>query len=637
MSKNTDKVIPILFFAAGLACFNNIPNVSAEQPTQKNSYIVQVPHVVLPETIQYKPHNAPNANEKPATYTAYPSYQVSEETEFRSIGQSSYPVTAVSPNYASAETVAEIWNNRQIVPQKQIDLKKEKTETESAEPNINSPNRNPLPPSSVFSSQNPQENSVPKFEIPDMSEFAANQTEMTERSASFVKNQNEPQKSETPKNSIAFIKPKQSAETSEILADVSAPRHLNPLKPFSSFADDYIYDDYAYGNYYDNEMLPQRERESFFNLPVAYSEVAPPNQLNSLQPLSGFQQAQVAPAFGQSYANNYAYPSPQQQYQQYQPGGVSNMFGAPRPAQSKYDAASGLPNVWNAYLGSLQQRGTQQQSAQYQSMTQLGGLMPMMAGQGMSPYGASPYAVPQQYAVSQTPQVSPYAAGYPQSYPQQQQTIGYILLYPQAAQSGANLQLASTTNTPSNSTDTNADTSSDSTASASTDNQTNPLANLDLSSMQAVFIPASQTNYSSNYGSTYPVSYSPQQQSYGNPYAMNPMMMNPYAMMNPFMNPMMMGMGMGMTPPIIIQMPSQEPPRRMGFFARLRARRNSQNRYEQAATSLSSLYASQSPERSPAKAAYPYGYFGAASQPYQSGYFGGYQDMYSQMVRYPGN
>jgi len=38
----------------------------------------------------------------------------------------------------------------------------------------------------------------------------------------------------------------------------------------------------------------------------------------------------------------------------------------------------------------------------------------------------------------------------------------------------------------------------------------------------------------------------------------------------------------------------------------------------------------------PAKAAYPYGYFGVTSSPYQSGNFGGYHDMSVQMVRYPG-
>jgi hypothetical protein len=38
----------------------------------------------------------------------------------------------------------------------------------------------------------------------------------------------------------------------------------------------------------------------------------------------------------------------------------------------------------------------------------------------------------------------------------------------------------------------------------------------------------------------------------------------------------------------------------------------------------------------PAKTAYPYGHFGAAALPYQTGSFGGYHDMQMQTVQYPG-
>jgi len=60
-----------------------------------------VPHVVLPETIQYNKtaKNVPGTGyagaNSPyvATYVAFPSYQVSHMTEFRTVGQSVYPVS----------------------------------------------------------------------------------------------------------------------------------------------------------------------------------------------------------------------------------------------------------------------------------------------------------------------------------------------------------------------------------------------------------------------------------------------------------------------------------------------------------------------------------------------------------------
>jgi len=105
------------------------------------------------------------------------------------------------------------------------------------------------------------------------------------------------------------------------------------------------------------------------------------------------------------------------------------------------------------------------------------------------------------------------------------------------------------------------------------------------------------------------------------------------------MNPMMMGMG-GMMPPIIIQMPADSGRRRGGLFARLRAaREESQNRTQQASNSLASLFTQpeqMSQAQMPAKAAYPYGYFGATASPQQSGNFGGYHNMSAQTVRSPG-
>ncbi|MDR1491362.1 MAG: hypothetical protein LBT05_01375 [Planctomycetaceae bacterium] len=615
MSKKTGFVIPVLVFVINFVYFDNIHQILAEQPKKKDAYIVQVPHVVLPETIQYKPYAKQSYSDKPATYTAYPSYQVAEDTEFRSIGQASYPVNAVSPNYLSAQTVAEIWKNRQTVPQRQNNPAKEEPQ-KNEKPNFNAPDS--LPQNFRFSADNSSFGKASHFEIPDVSATSAESLAFAENSPEFVKRRGKSD-SVTPSDSIAFIKRKPISENAEFLAETSAPLRL---KSFSQFADEDF-------NFYDDSRLSQLERESFFNLPVVYSELVPPTQLNSTLSLNGFQQPQTIPVYGQSLGNPYGYAVPQSQYQN---GG---MFGQPRSTSSKYEAASGLTNVWNSYFGASQPRvGVSPQAAQYTSLTQLGGIAPIMSGQGLQPYGMP------QYSISPEQMQAGYAAR------QQQQTIGYILLYPQTAQSG----------------DKSGEDADGSTNLAQGENTAaNNFGIANLSSMQAMFIPASHIqNPTPNYISPdvanpyQPNPYYQQNPIFGginpyatNPYAMNPYMTNPYAamnmnpyMMNPYamnpymmMNPMM-AMGMGMTPPIIIQMP-QQAPQRMGLFARIRARRNMQNnRYQEAVGSMASLFTS--PERMPAKTAYPYGYFGATSQPYQSGYFGGYHDMYSQNIRFPG-
>ena len=80
-------------FALGIG----VADVSGKTP---NVLHEMVPHVVLPETIQYNKtaKNVPGVGytgaNSPyvATYVAHPSYQVSHTTEFRSVGQAVYPV-----------------------------------------------------------------------------------------------------------------------------------------------------------------------------------------------------------------------------------------------------------------------------------------------------------------------------------------------------------------------------------------------------------------------------------------------------------------------------------------------------------------------------------------------------------------
>jgi hypothetical protein len=191
----------------------------------------------------------------------------------------------------------------------------------------------------------------------------------------------------------------------------------------------------------------------------------------------------------------------------------------------------------------------------------------------------------------------------------------------------------------------------DSTSSSGSDEAADPnTPNLNAMQFQATFIPASQMPNFAGQPAMPQMPMANPMMGGMNPYMMNPMMpgsMNPYMMnpmmmggMNPYMmNPMMMGMG-GMMPPIIIQMPATDSGRRRGLFARLRAaREESQNRTQQASGSLASLFTQPGMSQQaqmPAKAAYPYGYFGVTASPYQSGNFGGYNDMSTQTVRYPG-
>jgi hypothetical protein len=345
------------------------------------------------------------------------------------------------------------------------------------------------------------------------------------------------------------------------------------------------------------------DRESRFVRPVTFTEVAPPTQL-------GFMQAQPAPAYGQLFQK-------------------PNQQAAPMPHPG-YTAASGMNSAWNAYYGAASQQ-MPAQSPQYQSLTQLGGMMPVMAGQGLQPMMQPPMQTP----------------GYGMQPAMPQQTIGYILLYPQAGKSGVNMQLASQHGQSEDGSDANDGASE---AKAATDPNT---VNWNGMQMQATFIPAQQMPQmpmqNPMMGGMNPYMMNPMMGGM-NPYMMNPMMggMNPYMMnpmmmgMNPYMmNPMMMGMG-GMMPPIIIQMPADSGGRRGGgggLFARLRAARQQQSQQTQAANqqagqSLASLFTQPNPM--PAKAAYPYGYFGATASPQQSGNFGGYHDMSTQTVRYPG-
>ena len=564
-------------FGVTLAAINfSATEIIAYESSSQGKFIVPVPHVVLPETIQYKDNTA--------VYTPFPSYSLPEGTEFRTINQLNYPITPVSQDGAFLETVAQVQPDRQIVPTDQ----------------------------KIARNINGGQATVPQFETPSVENMPARadaepiyltKIETAKHPIQLVSGHSDNDTAEetpvTPAGSIAFLKSQRGPRSDSDVAPLQS-QELLLANDFST-----------------NRSSTWLGRESLWIRPVSYTESTTPAPLNLMPQKTAFQQAQ---------------------YQQ------CGLFGSTQP-QANYNSATGLNAVWDAYLGAAAtQQPVPMQSAQYNSLAQLGGMMPMMAGQGMPQGMAMPnqsYGMPMQ-AMMQMPMQQP--AQMPVG-GVQQQTIGYILLYPQAAQAGVNMQLAQAGQPE------NQGENAEAEGETSAQNPTGP-------QMQAVFVPISQMpNYPGNqaYQPAMMQAQMPNPTMMGmnpammNPYMMNPMMggMNPYMMnpmmggmnpymMNPMMNPMM-GMG-GMMPPIIIQMPSGDSkPRRQGLFARRRAaREDSQNRYQQASSSLGSLFAQQ-PEYMPAKMAYPYGHFGATSSPYQTGNFGGYHDMRMQVVQYPGS
>ena len=604
--------------------FQTVETANAKDPSPQNGkYVIQVPHVVLPETVQYAPYSSHrawpyqdsgiSASRSPATYTAFPSYHVSADTEFRPIGGVNYPVTPadVATVYPMGHA-ARIANDNRIEPTEQ----KISLQENHAEPNV--------------------PDWSPNFTVPEMASADLGANQIADNTPIYLKKIDEspirlvndttqvnstrtdtPQKK--PADSIVFIKrDKAKADDGE-----TPPRQLT-MSSSTMSDDDPPETNYVLDIGFDripSWRTSQRLQWNNAIQPVSYTEVAPPTQLSLAQPGMSFQPAQPAPAYGQLCQKNYYGGYGQMTYPQQQ--GCFGGLHSSGAQQSNYN--TGINSALNAYLSTaLTQPYVSPQVQSYNSLSQLGNMMPMMSGQpgAMQAPMQMPMQVPG-YAGGMQQMMTPMS--YPGSMPQQQ-TLGYIVLYPQASQSGVNMQLTSpTTETGEEGQATGGESQSETQAA------TDPNAAQNTQQMVATFVPASSLpNFAGQSGM-------PQQQLYHgmNPYMMNPMMgmggMNPY-MMNP-----MMGMG-GMMPPIIIQMPASDSGSRRrggGLFARMRANREeSQNRSQQASGSLSSLFSQ--PEHMPAKAAYPYGYFGATSLPYQAGSFGGYNDMYMQRVQYPG-
>ncbi|MCL2623759.1 MAG: hypothetical protein FWD31_08850 [Planctomycetaceae bacterium] len=597
MAKKSEKFGIVCVFCCvitAITAFSSSLAIAAEPPSA-GKYYVQVPHVVLPETIQYKPYTesrgynvTAGASQRPATYTAFPSFSIPDGTEFRIINQLYYPVSSVAPSYLVSQasgTIAQVSADNQIVP----------LQRDSA--NLTNVPKFELPPSVGIAQQETEPVYLTKINETKNPILQVNNNVLSDNVLSESADD-----CESPTNSIVFLKSQRTVPMDKEISDSFAPLRLSQATP---------------------RDLSWLDRESAFVRPVTFTDVSP-MQLGYIQPGTGLQQAQVAPAYDRLGQLNYSYGQ-----QPYQP----NPYGGATTPHPNYTAATGLNSAWNAYFGAAS-------SQQLPAMTS----PPMpMPGYGMQQ--------PMQAAT-------------------QQQTIGYILLYPQAAQSGVNMQLVGQRGQENDGTNASDEAATgDMTATALN------IPNGNAMQLQATFIPAAQMpNFPGQYqqmpqmpmpnpmmmGGMNPSMMHPMMMGGMNPSMMNPMMMggmnpsmmhpmmmggmNPSMMhpmmmggMNPYMmNPMMM-MGMGsMMPPIIIQMPADSGRRRGGgLFARMRAARQElPNSYQQASNSMSALFGQ--PAQMPAKAAYPYGYFGVTASPSQAGNFGGYHDMSTQTVRYPG-
>ncbi|MDR1958859.1 MAG: hypothetical protein LBQ54_07435 [Planctomycetaceae bacterium] len=321
---------------------------------------------------------------------------------------------------------------------------------------------------------------------------------------------------------------------------------------------------------------------------VAYNQLAPPTSTGGT-----LQTAPIAPAYacglfpyGNNSANNGGTPfqsmgygySPQQQ------GYYASII--PQQVQSPQV----IQDAWNTYLNAYHSRqyGIAQVANVPPTMPQMGQFGQM----GMSRYYPN------------------YAAG-----SMMPQTLGYIVVYPKSA---SEEEMKSGENAAENGAQTDVP---------------------QTGQMQAMFVPFDSPQgmgiqASLNHSGGLQQGMPGMMGGMGNPYMMNPWMagMNhPYMMMNPYMNPMMMGMGQ---PQIIIQMPSEQGRQRRGLGGLFARRQNRQN--ENIPTVSYSNSGVSAAYRIPAKAAYPYGYFGASPEPFQTGSFGGYHNTQFNRVIYPG-
>ncbi|MCL2346840.1 MAG: hypothetical protein FWC50_01125 [Planctomycetaceae bacterium] len=708
MTKNIGMIISVVACHVFLVALTSTTLVSAREPAVRGNYYEQVPHIVLPETIQYRPYQnvSPHLNTgasavgRPATYTAFPSYEFDQSVEFRTIQQVTYPVTPVSPSYASAEAAAEVWNNRQIVPI-------QKTTQKSSAPSVLLDEKQSLPTNTLQQSNSVTGNSTsnpvePKFTIPKFDasmtsamgqvdqnkqvirQVAGKQQVLRKLKPTRTDDQESAQKTAmaTPAGSIAFVKrDKASASVSADTTSTDVPAPLRAGQ--SSYASNdssgdvlaHTFENGVYGHrsgMFGDDNNGWYDRESLFMKQASYTQLAPPTQNGfmangfSATGNSSYQPSPLMPGYSQNYGNNFCNNMPQQQS-----GGLFPVKGP-----GAYSTAGGLNDAWNSYFSAVaSQQGAGGPSPRYQSLTQLGGMMPVMAGNGLA--SANMNAGMNQQGIMMVPPMPMMSPMMPTMPGMQQQTIGYIVLYPQSANAGVKMQLqhGSDGNAGGNA---NADNGVNSGENEYGQNgeAAQTLGNNQQIPMQAVFIPAvpqQPVGIPDQYGMMNP-GMNPMMTGMSgmgmmnpymmNPYMMNPMMsgmgmmnpwmnpmmtgmggmgmMNPYMMnpymMNPYMmNPMMSGMGMGMMPPIIIQMPGDSAPRRPGLFARLRAARAESQKRQQESTAVmgSTLFNNQ--ERMPAKAAYPYGFFGASgAAPFQTGNFGGYHDMYFSKTTYPG-
>ena len=438
-----------------------------------------------------------------------------------------------------------------------------------------------------------------------------------------------------PNSSLVFIKPQTAKNTED--DGVPAPllrQNMMIAKEEGSLNESPVLESKWWRNSGDFRFTQQ----------VTYDQPVSPTTLGNMAGYTGFQSAQAAPPYTGCFNNSGLYINTQQPF-------GTNVYCA-RPEMNNYTSAQSIRDAWNAYFAAYNSRQNGMQVAN-----------PMAANGGMGGNNA--------FQWNSAAMMNPMGMMPQQSQPPQ--TLGFIVLYPAPpAKNPDGTDAVANPNDPMQPNSPNLQAmfvpfDSPQGMSIQANMQQNMMQNMGMG-MNPPMNP--MMNPMMGGGMMSPYAMNPMMTGMNpymspmmnpmmgggmmSPYAMNPMMtgMNPYMMnpmmagMNPYMNPMMMGMMnpymMG-PPQIIIQMP-QNQGQRMGFFARRRAARmNSDNTTTTATATIApgnnaftGCYDPMSAYRIPAKAAYPYGYFGASTEPFQTGNFADYNNLHYSRVTYPG-
>ena len=407
MSKS-NKIYTLAILATSVALFNIGDILAGDTSTLSRRYYQQVPHVVLPQTIEYHPMAKTNTvgqtasgayrNDSPATYTAYPSYQSDEALRFRTINQVSYPITPESPTWSTPQQTAEYWQNHQVQVQKPAWVKEPKKDNPTPQPQASS-----LYPT-IETNIEPDQGQQGKPELQNHPTVEKKWTS-SPQSLVFVKSQRE--------NTVP-----DNEQPGQLLKASVAKAATNPVWNTDWWMNAGDFELALQVSYNQPLSLAANDTSSGMtaNMPD-YSAILQQAQL---------QQAQTAPAYTgcMTYGNGscmgggmrYGYNGICSRQPAY--GCYPNYC---QPQQPTYSPQV-IQDAWNAYFSvyNAQQSGIRPVSGMTQGM-------PQMGAQGMPNYGYMAFN-PAANAMQQ-PMPQPMQNQSPQ-------TVGYIVLYPNQNQDG---------------------------------------------------------------------------------------------------------------------------------------------------------------------------------------------------------